>query len=88
MANKADLQVETPPDLEESALQAYSEKKGFLAFFKTSAKQGQGIDEAVKALIAEVMRNDIAFQRQAHRAKTQSTAKLRPHPDDRDNCAC
>lgn len=80
--------METSPDLEETALQAYSEKNGFLAFFKTSAKDGKGIDDAVKALISEVMKNDMAFQRQAHRAKTQSTAKLRPHPDDKDPCTC
>jgi len=69
-------------------MEGYVQKHGFLGYFKTSAKDGKGIEEAGKVLITEMLKNDPDYQNKDKAHTETSTVKLKPHPEEQDKCNC
>ncbi|MHA2390519.1 MAG: Rab family GTPase [Promethearchaeota archaeon] len=61
-ANKVDLVVED--DIDDSEIQKIVEKKGFLGFYFTSAKTGQGVHDAFNTIINELYYKSKAMSRE------------------------
>ena len=57
LANKCDLGSEDFDKGTGQQLDAYCKEKGFLGWFKTSAKENIGIDDAAKCLVTEILSN-------------------------------
>ena len=58
LGNKCDIDHETDSDM----LDAFCKEKGFLCWFETSALNGTNINEAVNALVKEIMNNELPTQ--------------------------
>lgn len=56
VANKID---DPESSIDEQEMQKICEEKGFVGWAKTSAKTGEGIENAVKMLVSEILRNDL-----------------------------
>ena len=58
LANKCDLGSEEFDKGTAQQLDAYCKEKGFLGWYKTSAKENMGIDDAAKCLVTEILSNN------------------------------
>ena len=58
LANKCDLGSEEFDKGTAQQLDTYCKEKGFLGWYKTSAKENIGIDDAAKCLVSEILSNN------------------------------
>ena len=58
LANKCDLGSEEFDRGTAQQLDTYCKEKGFLGWYKTSAKENMGIDETAKCLVTEILSNN------------------------------
>jgi len=54
IGNKCDQPHETNPE----GIEAFRKSNGFISWFETSAKTNVGIDEAVRSLVTEILKQD------------------------------
>ena len=59
IGNKIDLAEDGKWDMTAEQMQQFCEENGFIGYFETSAKTGQNIEEANKALVKYIIENDI-----------------------------
>ena len=59
IGNKIDLAEDGKWDMSAEQMQQFCEENGFIGYFETSAKTGQNIEEANKALVKYIIENNI-----------------------------
>ena len=57
IGNKIDLLPPGPPARDSEFMDSYCEENGFLAWFESSAKTGQGVEAAIKRLVSQIIEN-------------------------------
>eukprot|EP00003_Mantamonas_plastica_P012398 TRINITY_DN222_c0_g2_i3.p1 TRINITY_DN222_c0_g2~~TRINITY_DN222_c0_g2_i3.p1 ORF type:complete len:137 (-),score=33.19 TRINITY_DN222_c0_g2_i3:51-461(-) len=86
LANKCDL----PKDdwvIDDDSMDSYCKEEGYIGWFKTSAKANEGITEAFRFLVTNVLRSDVEQTKDGDAFRLGGTSSQKKMADD-EECAC